>query len=1088
MEPDDTSQDRVIRVFISSTFRDMMQERDLLVKDVFPELRRKCAKRFVTFTEVDLRWGITEEQANEGQVLPLCLAEIERSRPYFIGLLGERYGWIPDTIRPEVIEREPWLTEHLQGRTSVTELEILHGVLNNPQMQSHAFFYFRDPAYVNDPSLSEDQRRDMVERDIQADVETCGQAEATARTANRKARLATLKQRIRDSTLPLVEPYANPEALAQIVRKQFDALIDRLYPEDQTPDPLAQERLAHEAHAKNKLFACIDRPAHLAAVDAFAAPAEHDGKGLVVTGESGGGKTALLAAWARDWARNHPDDFLCQHYFGATPDSASPEGFLRRLLGELKDRFGIVEEIPANSEKLREALPLWLAQTVGKARIVLVLDGLNQVQGGEPDRRLGFLPRHFPPHVVAIASALPGPALDALGERGWAEHDLPRASEDEVDAMVGEYLTIHARTLEPELRRELMAAPGATNPLFLRTVLEELRQFGSFEQLPKRLGHYLKAGNPKDLFTRVLARWQEDFDGKETEQDQPKLDLVRRAVTHLWAARQGLAEPEWLDLLGDGSQPLPRALWSPLFLAMEPHLSQRAGLLAFGHDYLRQAAEASFLPSEDAQRAAHLALADYFERHASQREMTPRKAAEWPHQLHAAQAWDRLDACLTDIPLFLALYTDETQWELTGYWHPLRRLGRDMGGCYSTAYAGWAAASANARDHYVPALLGQFLSENGLYPPAEPLLKRGLAVGERVLGPEHPDTLVSVNNLALLFESQGNYADAEPLYRRALETSERVLGPEHPDTLASMNNLAVLLVRKGDTAGAEPLYQRALKARERVLGPEHPDTLVSVSNLASLLSSKGDTAGAEPLYRRALQARERASGAEHPSTLVSLNNLAVLLSNKGDTAGAERLYRRALEASERVLGPEQPHTLGTLGNLAVLLHGKGDTAGAEPLYRRALEVRERVLGPDHHDTLVNVSNLGALLSSEGDTAGAEPLFRRALEGLLKISASIGRPHPNLKPSVIHYANCLEKLGHSGQDVRKTLGAMMRPFGMSLGGVLGHARGAPEPPPELRAVIEQLSRDPSKRQEIVAKLKRDDPELFEKLVQWIRDQQ
>ena len=51
----------------------MMRERDLLVKRVFPELRRKCAERLVTFTEVDLRWGITQEQAAEGQVLPLCL-------------------------------------------------------------------------------------------------------------------------------------------------------------------------------------------------------------------------------------------------------------------------------------------------------------------------------------------------------------------------------------------------------------------------------------------------------------------------------------------------------------------------------------------------------------------------------------------------------------------------------------------------------------------------------------------------------------------------------------------------------------------------------------------------------------------------------------------------------------------------------------------------------------------------------------------------------------------------------------------------------------------------------------------------------
>ncbi len=92
--------DRVIRVFISSTFRDMMQERDLLVKEAFPALRRICAKRFVTFTEVDLRWGITEEQAAEGKVLPLCLAEIERSRPYFLGLLGERMSGYPTPSRP----------------------------------------------------------------------------------------------------------------------------------------------------------------------------------------------------------------------------------------------------------------------------------------------------------------------------------------------------------------------------------------------------------------------------------------------------------------------------------------------------------------------------------------------------------------------------------------------------------------------------------------------------------------------------------------------------------------------------------------------------------------------------------------------------------------------------------------------------------------------------------------------------------------------------------------------------------------------------------------------------------------------------
>jgi hypothetical protein len=74
----------------------MRAEREVLVKRVFPELRKLCDERGVVFTYVDRRWGVTEEQSDEGRVLPICLAEIERCRPFFIGLLGERYGWVPD--------------------------------------------------------------------------------------------------------------------------------------------------------------------------------------------------------------------------------------------------------------------------------------------------------------------------------------------------------------------------------------------------------------------------------------------------------------------------------------------------------------------------------------------------------------------------------------------------------------------------------------------------------------------------------------------------------------------------------------------------------------------------------------------------------------------------------------------------------------------------------------------------------------------------------------------------------------------------------------------------------------------------------
>src|SRR5208337_2781300 len=154
--PAQPSQTRQIRVFISSTFRDMQAERDHLVKFVFPQLRRLCELRGVTWGEVDLRWGVTDEQAAEGKVLPICLEEIKRCRPYFIGLLGERYGWVPESIPDGLLEKEAWLREQFTEHKSVTELEILHGVLNDPKMAGHAYFYFRDPAYVN--SIPEQER------------------------------------------------------------------------------------------------------------------------------------------------------------------------------------------------------------------------------------------------------------------------------------------------------------------------------------------------------------------------------------------------------------------------------------------------------------------------------------------------------------------------------------------------------------------------------------------------------------------------------------------------------------------------------------------------------------------------------------------------------------------------------------------------------------------------------------------------------------------------------------------------------------------------------------------------------------------
>ena len=93
-------------------------------------------------------------------------------------------------------------------------------------------------------------------------------------------------------------------------------------------------------------------------------------------------------------------------------------------------------------------------------------------------------------------------------------------------------------------------------------------------------------------------------------------------------------------------------------------------------------------------------------------------------------------------------------------------------------------------------------------------------------GPDHPETLKAMSNLALAIQSQGRLAEAEQMYREVLAAEQRVLGPEHPFTALTMFNLAGLLFHEGRQADAEKLCREALAIQLRVLGPEHPYTLM----------------------------------------------------------------------------------------------------------------------------------------------------------------------------------------------------------------------------------------------------------------------
>ena len=98
-----------------------------------------------------------------------------------------------------------------------------------------------------------------------------------------------------------------------------------------------------------------------------------------------------------------------------------------------------------------------------------------------------------------------------------------------------------------------------------------------------------------------------------------------------------------------------------------------------------------------------------------------------------------------------------------------------------------------------------------------------------------------LNQMAFYLGDVALYAKAEPLYQRALAIREQALGPNHPDTASSLNNLANLYWRQGKYEEAEPLYQRALAIREQALGPNHPDTATACTTWLHSTTSRGNT-------------------------------------------------------------------------------------------------------------------------------------------------------------------------------------------------------------------------------------------------------
>ena len=241
--------------------------------------------------------------------------------------------------------------------------------------------------------------------------------------------------------------------------------------------------------------------------------------------------------------------------------------------------------------------------------------------------------------------------------------------------------------------------------------------------------------------------------------------------------------------------------------------------------------------------------------------------------------------------------------------------------------------------------VGWCLESSGQYYKAEQMHRQVLELRKVVLGPEHPDTLTSMSNVARALSDQGNYREAEQMHRQVLELDKIVLGPEHPDTLTSMSHIAQALSDQGNYREAEQMHQQVLELRKVVSGPEHPDTLTSMSNVARALSNQGNYREAEQMHRQVLELDKVVSGPEHPDTLTSMSNIAQALSNQGNYREAEQMHRQVLELRKIVSGPEHPDTLTSMSNVARALSKQGNYREAEQMHRQVLELDKVVSGP-----------------------------------------------------------------------------------------------------------------------------------------------
>lgn len=350
---------KTLRLFVSSTFADMHAEREHLMKVVFPTLKKFCEKRKLHLVECDLRWGVPKETSS-GQTLQICLGAIDKciddnDQPFFLNLLGERYGWIPSEaqIPSDLAEKYHWIKGF-----SVTAMEIVYGAIrrSNP----NALFMIRDSSslkglpseflssFVDSDSISKRKLSVLKEQLKQLFPDQTFTYQSLFQMVDRMTQKATFQH---------LEIFGNK------VLEFFKTQIDKKYPLSEGPtDWVVLEQQNHSFFMDTLRTFPVPNSKWLEPIQSYFNDPTY--VPLLVSGSAGSGKSTLLAHVAQQYLQDESCNVF-YHAVGASPSSWQTSSLIERLSKFLESVIAkLKHESHIQEVSLPTALPTTFANVI----------------------------------------------------------------------------------------------------------------------------------------------------------------------------------------------------------------------------------------------------------------------------------------------------------------------------------------------------------------------------------------------------------------------------------------------------------------------------------------------------------------------------------------------------------------------------------------------------------------------------------------------------------------------------------------------------------------------------------------------------